>query len=359
MMMSDQAIEALDAVEFEPFKELESRRRLWSELATRSGNVFATWEWADVWWRHFAAGETPAFVECRLDSRPFAILPLYVARRGPLRFLRLIGHGPGDVLGPVCAPADAELAGLALGRVARELDLPPLLLAERLPSGAVAEGVGGRLLQREANPRLDIDGATWDEYLATRSRNLREKVRRSARKLKRSHEVAYRLCEGPERLDLAFDTLLRLHKDRWGGEGAFERESVVSFHRELTAVMLERDWLRLWTMEIDGEPAAAWYGYRFGATESFYQSGRDRRFDSHSAGFLMLAHTIEAAFADGLERYAFLRGNEPYKDRFATADDGLETRALGSRAFTRLGIAVGAAALRSPRLRRLAAVAIR
>ncbi len=349
-----------DAAEIEliPFADLESRRELWGELARRSGNPFATWEWADVWWRHFAADATPAFFECRREDRTFAILPLYLARRGPLRFLRLIGHGPGDVLGPICDPADAGLAGLALQRALEANRKPRLLLAERLPGGPLTSACGGRVLNRESNPRLETGGVAWEDYLATRSRNLREKLRRSTRKLEREHEVAYSLCEDADRLQADLDSLFLLHRDRWGDGGAFTREAVIAFHRELATAMLECGRLRLWKMTVDDEPVAAWYGFRYGAGEFFYQSGRNRDYDRYSIGFLMLTRTIRAAFDDGLDHYSFLRGDEPYKDRFANADDGLETHVLGRGPIATMTIGVGAVSLRSQLVRRRATAAL-
>ena len=356
-MTPDRATE----IELVPFAEPGSRRELWGELAEHGGSVFGSWEWADVWWRHFGAAAEPAFYECRLDGRPFAILPLCLVRRGPLRMLRLLGHGPGDVLGPVCDPADAELAGAAL---ARALAAGPrrarLLLAERLPAGGPGAALGGRVLQREACPELTIGDRDWEAFLASCSRNLREKLRRNTRKLEREHEPAFRLCDTPERLAADFETLLRLHAARWGdGGSSFQRDAVLAFHRDFAAATLERGRLRLWTMEVDGEPAAAWYGFRFGGVESFYQSGRDPRFDRFSVGFLMLMRTIRAAFEDGMERYSFLRGDEPYKDRLADADPGLETRALGRGLIGAATVGGAALALRSPRVRRLTANAMR
>ncbi len=350
---------ATNAVELVPFSGLESRRELWAELASRSGNIFATWEWARAWWRHFGRDGEARFIECREDGRPFAILPLYVAKRGPLRTLRLLGHGPGDVLGPICDPADAALAGHALRQALSARGKPKLLLAERLPGGAMSLALGGRVLAREANPRLDIGGRTWEEYVASRSRNVKEKLRRTTRKLERAYEVSYRLCEGTASLEADLDTLIRLHRDRWDGETNFGRESIIAFHRDLGKTLLERGWLRFWTMEADGEAVAAWYGFRFGGTESFYQSGRDRSFDRYSVGFLMLMQTIKSAFGDSLERYAFLRGDEPYKDRFATADDGLQTQVLGRGPFAATLARTASLTASSPRLRKLMANAMR
>lgn len=342
----------------EPIHGFDAGRDEWGELAERSGNVFSTWEWATAWWRHFGEDSEPVLLRCTRPDGTFAILPLCRSRRGPLRILRFIGYGPGDTLGPVCSPADREAAGVALREALDSKVVGPwhVFLAERLPTGPLGPTLRGRVLQREASPELEIGGRSWEEFLASRSRNLREKLGRNTRKLEREHRLSFRLCEDPDRLGEDLDTLIRLHRERWGeGDGAFERDAVVAFHHDFAAAALRRGWLRLWTMEVDAEPAAAWYGFRYGGAESFYQSGRDPSFDRFSIGFLMLMRTVRAAFEDGLDRYAFLRGDEPYKDRLAGTDPGLETRILGRG---RLGSAValgGSAAVRSERLRRLVA----
>lgn len=346
----------------EPIPGFEAGRDEWSELAERSENVFATWEWATAWWRHFGEDSEPVLLRCTLADGGLAIAPLCSSRRGPLRILRFIGYGPGDMLGPVCDPADREAAGAALREALVEGAAGPwhVLLAERLPVGALGEALEGRRLQREASPELAIGGRSWEDFLASRSRNMKEKLRRNTRKLEKQHQLSFRLCEDPDRLGDDLDTLIRLHRARWGeGEGAFERKAVVAFHHDFAAAALGRGWLRLWTMEVDGEPAAAWYGFRFGKVESFYQSGRDPRFDRFSIGFLMLMRTVQAAFEDGLDRYAFLRGDEPYKDRLAEADPGLETRALGHGPLGSAAVGAGSAALRSQRIRRFVADAMR
>lgn len=346
----------------EPIPSFEAAQEDWSRLAERSGSIFATWEFATSWWRHFGDGSELALLRCTGPDGPLAIFPLCRSRRGSLRILRFIGHGPGDMLGPVCGPADREAAAAALRECLAEGAAGPwhVLLAERLPVGELGEALGGKQLQQEASPELAISGRSWEEFRGSWSRNMKEKLRRNTRKLEKQHELSFRLCDDPDRLGDDLDTLIRLHRARWGeGEGAFEREAVVAFHHDFAAAALQRGWLRLWTMEVDGEPAAAWYGYRFGGTESFYQSGRDPRFDRFSIGFLMLMRTVQAAFEDGLERYAFLRGDEPYKDRLAEADPGLETRALGHGPLGAATVLGGSLALRSAGVRRRVADAMR
>lgn len=350
--------ETTEGIEYVRFSDLESRREQWSKLAERAGNVFATWEWASTWWEEFGSTVKPAFLECRdQHGRVFAILPLCIERQG-LKLLRFLGHGVGDVLGPICDPGDSALAGRALRGAVEFLGAPSLLLAEHLPGGAMPEALGGRLLVREANPFIEIEGKTWEAYLGTRSKNLREKLRRSTRKLEDSHQVTFRLCDEPGRVESDMRQLVSLHRMRWSEGSNFGRESSVDFHLRLAPILFDRGWLRLWTMEVDAEPAAAWYGFRYGETESFFQSGRDPGFDGFSVGFLLLTRTIRAAFDDGLDRYGFLRGDEPYKDRFAGVDHGLESRVYGRGPLGAPGMVAASLAVRSKRVRSVAAAAL-
>ena len=79
---------------------------------------------------------------------------------------------------------------------------------------------------------------------------------------------------------------------------------------------------------------AAWYGFRFGGADWYYQLGRDPEWDKESIGLVLLAHTIRAPSTTACRTYRLLRGGESYKARFATADPGIQTggRPRGPRA---------------------------
>ncbi|MDQ5808997.1 MAG: GNAT family N-acetyltransferase, partial [Actinomycetota bacterium] len=214
----------------------------------------------------------------------------------------------------------------------------------------VAEALGGRELRREASPVLAVDGQGWDEWLAGKSSNFRGQVRRMERKLARDHELRFRLTEDPGTLAGDLDTLFRLHDLRWeaeGGTAAFS-EDRRAFHRDFAARALERGWLRLWVAEVDGEPAAAWYGLRHANRDWYYQFGRDPRWDGYKIGFVLLVHTIRDAFEAGVASYHFGLGDEEYKGRFATHDPALATIAVGRSRAAKLAEAAVRAIQRLP-----------
>jgi CelD/BcsL family acetyltransferase involved in cellulose biosynthesis len=314
-----------------PVEDLAFVREEWNALAERAGNVFATHEWAAAWWEVYGEDRPLLVTSCRDSSgRLVALLPLYLSTRRPVRTLRFIGHGPADQLGPVCAPDDRQAAAAALLRLLREeFRAWDLLLAERLaPTEGWSGMLGGRVVHREDSPTLLTGGRSFDEFLASRSRNFREQVRRRDRKLRREHEVDIRLATA-ETLDADLTTLFRLHEARWDDEGSGAlRGARERFHRDFARRALESGWLRLWVLEADGAPRAAWYGLRFAQADMYYQSGRDPEWERESVGFVLLCHTIRLAFDDGMLEYRLLRGGEEYKGRFASDDPGLETVAL-------------------------------
>ena len=82
------------------------------------------------------------------------------------------------------------------------------------------------------------------------------------------------------------DVLFALHQARWPGSPWFA--DAEAFHRDFAALALERGWLRLWILELDGFPAGAWLGYRFAGVESYYQAGRDPAQITRSLGLYTL-----------------------------------------------------------------------
>jgi CelD/BcsL family acetyltransferase involved in cellulose biosynthesis len=313
------------AVRFELVDRLDSVREEWTSLAEQGQNVFATWEFTATWWEHFGAGRRLVTVGCRDSSGElFAILPLYLWRRRPLRVLRFLGNGAGDILGPVCRPERSEDAARALRRL---LEVAPwdwdVFVGENLPGEqGWPRDLGGHLIRREGNPVLRApDG--FEEFLARRTPNFRSAVRRGERRLARRYHVRYRLSDSTT-LDADLDALFRLHQTRFGERSAFGGART-AFHRAFARQADERGWLRLWILELDGRPVAAQYGFRFGGVESFYQSGRDPELRRESLGMVLLSHAIRSAADEGVREFALLRGHEPYKYRFATDDRGLDS----------------------------------
>ncbi len=166
-----------------------------------------------------------------------------------------------------------------------------------------------------ACPYLDLTD-NWDGYLATLSSSRRQTFRRKERKLKREHDVV--LTEyGVERFDEGWGELVRLHKLRWeGGGSAFVGDLSMELHRRFAYELAQQGKLWLVSLDIEGTPVAAWYGFGYDRTVYFFQSGRDPEWERTSAGVVLMNMMIRRAIEQGYRRFDFMRGEESYKMRW-------------------------------------------
>lgn len=333
---------------------LDSLREEWTALAAPTGNVFSSWEWASLWWKHNGAGREPLVTTCR-DSHGqlVAIFPFYLWTRRPTRVLRLVGHGPADLLEPLVRQDHRSQAGDLLQR-SLAMHRCGLLFAEELPQSQAWHSVKGATIHRRATiPLLHTGGfADWETYLATLSRKLRYQLRQNERTLV-AEGATFRLADDPARLPGDLDALFALHRNRFSDEESPAFAGMEAFHRDFAAAALGQGWLRLWLLEVGETAVAAWYGFRFGRMDWFYQTGRDPEWDRLSVGKALIAHTIREAIADGIQTYSFGRGDVPYKARLAHDSMGFESILLPRSLIGHGAEAAARVIRRSSRLKRV------
>ena len=312
-------------------------RPAWNELLQGSASdcLFLTWEWLHTWWKHLGGGRQLRILAVRQGRELIAIAPLALR---PPRLLRLQPFSVLEFLGSGSVGSDyldlavrrgsenESLAALAdhLRRDGSVLDLAQTLgrrsnvfqLAERLGR------FGWRISEQETNqcPYARLGGHTWDSYLGSLGREHRYAFRRKARKLAELHRVEIERVTSEERRPGALAELFRLHESRWverGGSDALYSGALRAFHEEISRLALERGWLRLFVLHLDGRPAAALYGFVYGGRFYFYQSGFDPAFAGRSVGMVIQGAAIESALSEGAVEYDMLHGCEAYKFHWA------------------------------------------
>jgi CelD/BcsL family acetyltransferase involved in cellulose biosynthesis len=325
---------------------LDALREDWRRLAAASRNVFATWEWNELWWRHYGRGrKLRTAVSRRNDGEVDAIVPLFYWSRRPFRILRLIGHGHGEFLGPVCRHDDAETSARALrdalGAEPYDVFIGDWVAGDRDWAGAL----GGRVIRSTGYPILRFAHGSWEEYIASRGPTFRKRVRNRSNRLARDQDVSYRETDATT-LESDLDAVFRLHRVLFGEHRCHFCGEHEAFQREFARVALERGWLRLLLLEIDRKPVSCEYGFLFESAYFSYQGGRDPDWAGLSIGFLLELETLRRALRDGATEYRFLGGEEAYKYRFATDDPRLETVAAPATARGRIAAAALDAARR-------------
>jgi CelD/BcsL family acetyltransferase involved in cellulose biosynthesis len=233
--------------------------------------------------------------------------------------------GCPDHLDVLAAPgADVAAFVPALERLPWEV----LVLSNLTPGAPAADGlcqaIAGRgcAMHRQplfGCPYLEL-ADDWDAYLGTLTPTRRQTLRRKERKLQRDHAMAITDYDG-DRVEEGLRRLIALHERRWengGGEegGAFRDPRVVRLHRRFATEMAAMRRLWLTTLDVSGEPVAAWYGFTWHDTVYFYQSGRDPKWERESVGQVLMGAMIRRAIERGYRRFDFLRGEDAYKKQW-------------------------------------------
>jgi CelD/BcsL family acetyltransferase involved in cellulose biosynthesis len=324
----------------------------WRDLLSRAADPtpFQSHEWQATWWRHHGRGRLWVLV-AHDNGVVIGLMPLHILRyRGtPLRQVRFLGAPLSDFQeilaahGHEQAVHDAFMAHLAAHSSRWDLcDFADQRKGTSLTLGAMPAGLRPLLLHHRVCPFIPLS-PSWDEFVKRLSKNMRTNVGRRRRQVAKEFRAEYDLAT-TETVAAAMEELFRLHNARWrrrGVAGAFAGERMQAFHHEVARRFLERGWLRLHRLRLDGETRAAFYCFQLGRRVYYYLSGFDVAFGKFSIGNVLMAQAIERAIGDGATEFDLLRGDETYK--FAWKAEERETlRLILGRPALRSSFALGA-----------------
>jgi CelD/BcsL family acetyltransferase involved in cellulose biosynthesis len=305
----------------------------WDALAVAAALPQMGPAWLLAWWRHVAPPEAlPRSIAVRDGGRLVGFAPYYVAADGGGRVdYRLPGIEIAARLAPLALPGRewevAEAVGHAL---AGAQPRPDALLFE----GAPVDG-HWQIALRERWPgplrpplwRTHVDGSpfvslredSFDAYMAGKSSNFRQQMRRLRRRFEQAGGVS-RLATR-ESLPVDAAAFVRLHASRWDGRG---HSNLVDLGERFAAMvvdageaLLDDGRLALRVLELGGEPICAQLFVEAGGTVLFVNGGWDERHAALKPSLLCLLDAVEEAFALGVERFDLGVGVQSYKLRFA------------------------------------------
>ena len=283
------------------------------------------------------------------DARPVGFFPFRdrtrrSSRKGSFVELSMPGRGAADYTGFICEP---ELQGQVARAFAdhlleldwRELRLECLRLSERRAGDFLGCFTAAQFDVRRESLMMEsgVDNAIcpyadlpddWDAYLAKLSSNTRQRLRRLLRAVDGS---SVRITT-TERDTLQRDTeiLLRLWSQRWGQRKGERLQLILDSTREELSDAMDNGTLYMVVLWRGNTPIGVnSCMLDLDKREVLFQlAARDAGAEDLSPGLLLHAYSIRAAIERGFVRYDFLRGNEPYKFSFATAERRIESVVL-------------------------------
>ena len=310
----------------------------WTDLLENSEQdcVFLTPEWLTSWWRCFERDDwTLRVITVRRQSQLLGIAPLFSR---PRTFGGLMSHQSTEFLGTGVVGSDyldlivrrGEEGMVRVGLTEYLNREKPLLTLSHLPArSAEADGLvkelelsGWQAKRRiiESCPYITLRGHTWESYLDSLGANHRYNFMRRLKNLQKAGVVEFDAVEKEDQRRDALQAFMALHAVAWherGGSQAMQTTRELAFHEAFSRTALDRGWLRLFLLRVNGRPVGALYGFRRGPRFYFYQSGFDPAWRKHSVGLVTMGLAIKQALAEGVEEYDLLHGTEAYKFRWA------------------------------------------
>jgi CelD/BcsL family acetyltransferase involved in cellulose biosynthesis len=273
------------------------------------------------WWLEATGGPEPRFVLVMDGDELVGGVALEEDSVLGVPRLREMGATLGaDHLDLVAAPGrtEAVVAQLADWFASRQ----PLLVDL---SGLTEDARVGRVLPgRVRRDRLDDAPytplpPTLEEYLAERPKEFRNMVARPRKRLERAgveHRVA-----APADCGRVVAELRRLHEAQFGGDSEF----LPAFERFALAapIGVERGELMLHELIVDGRAIAIDVCFEVGGRLSLYQGGRDSDYAWRGCGTYLMLLSVEHAYKRACHEFDLLRGEEAYKEIWASKTRGL------------------------------------
>ncbi len=287
----------------------------WYKLLDSMPNrqVFYTPLWGKTWWRHLGSGQLH-LLSIHYGEQIIGIAPL--VRKA--RTVTLLGDKEVcDYLDVIITPGGEQMALEALRKYGREqnirVDLYPMHPESPFVTliGALMEQ-GDRKVCKE---NLDLSyimevPSTWEDYLILLSSKNRHELKRKINKLEGTEQTSFYSAEPTHRNMDDFFHLFRKRVDKT----AFLTSNREFFFRDIATELGNKDWLKLYFLEIDKTRVATTLCFNYSDTLSLYNSGFEPSYSNLSVGLVAKALTIREAIQMGVKKFDFLRGDEEYKE---------------------------------------------
>jgi CelD/BcsL family acetyltransferase involved in cellulose biosynthesis len=300
----------------------------WARLLERcpGADLFSTPSWHIAWWRAFGEGRTPCVLEVRDAGRLIAVLPLACFKdtlRGmPVRVAGSYNNEHASRTGMVIEPGQEARAVRALAQhLAQDAASWDVLMLRQWPAQAawlqpfIDAASDAGLSPFAPTPGigkcvLPLAGS-WDDFLATRSRHFRMRLKENLRRVGKHGAVVFRRSSGSKE---DFDTFARLEKSTWkvgdenarlGSRGwAFQREVALAKQADIRCVNL--------FLEIDGVVVGGVHAVSHGAVLYSMQTLFDESVRHLYPGRVQFAVHVADGFESPQHTLLDLNGNSEF-----------------------------------------------
>jgi CelD/BcsL family acetyltransferase involved in cellulose biosynthesis len=303
-------------------------RESWHDLLQKCDhNVFSTWEWLSIWWKHFGNNRRLLILVAEEGNRIAGIAPLMYSvhkmfglRQGRIEF---VGTRDSDYCDFILAEKAGECIELFIKYLKRAEKWDCIELTDISENAECLPHL--RKFSKDLKPihrcLYTPLPESYKKFMIRLGRKHRKNITRMSRRLEEAFKVEFISYSKPQSFYEGMQYLFDLHQKRWksrGFPGIFVDERARAFNLDIAKSFSERKWLCLFLMKLSGKPVSAAYGFKYQSRFYEYITGLDPMYSKYSIGNLLRAHIISQLIQEGLFEFDFMRGAEEYKDRWST-----------------------------------------
>lgn len=294
--------------------------------ASGSDNPFQTWEWFNAWAMRFANDATIRIIVIEESGVPVAVAPMSIGGR---RATSLVDNLFADYSEFVLAsPTENAAAGAlveAVMKLAKTMHVGPVRSVSQtaMVLDAASAADPGHWLRRTicTNPVINTTG-TFDGYLKTRTKRLRQELRTAVNHLNRGSEWRFEEATGGEAFRHLYDALVSFHcrrQDQKVGQSVLAPDVNRAFFRDLPEFLGDAP-MRVHMSAITWQEriVSAAYSLVCGKTFFYWMPSFDPAVGIASLGKLHIRCLLDRCFERGLS-FDFMGGDEAYKLQWATS----------------------------------------
>ncbi|HDL64522.1 MAG TPA: GNAT family N-acetyltransferase [Proteobacteria bacterium] len=311
--------------DLEEVRDLEGE---WNHLLDQSGigSIFMTYEWIISWLEVYGEKGEIMILAAYRGGELIGVCPL-ILRKGRfvrclVRLIEFAGDPQSDTTDLILPEKKEEVIELFWDYLWECRSRWSIIRLREIPGDSLNLTIlGDLLLDRKIphyfrtcsqSPFLTLD-KKWDDYLKSRSKSFRYKIRRDLRRLKKGKELQLReVSPTPEVWKTIFDINCKSRKaDR--GINMFAGRATRDFMKKVTGLFADRGWLNIRLLFCNEVAIAYQIDFIYNYKSCYYNSAFLPEYGRYHPGYLIQGLNIKENIRQGRRELDLLRGNEQYK----------------------------------------------
>jgi CelD/BcsL family acetyltransferase involved in cellulose biosynthesis len=329
-------------------------RKEWDDfILDAGGEIYSSYDWCRIWWRHYGNGRNLRLFIFRQQGRLVGLAPMFVERiwLGLLRIRLAKPVGADFAMDVFGLPTLARCPDSLYGQIISELvgtekcdavwfGFAP---AEHHSLEALRRSVDGtkgsvavvRDTSAGALTLFDLPN-NFDSYVAGLGKAARQNFRRQLNLLKKASSVEQVVIQTPIDPEAEFRAFNELHTRQWEAEGLpghfKDWPGSEAFNQDLITQHSRLGRLRMVRLHSDEKIVASQYAFTFGSTGYWRLAARatEKELARYGLGVLGLMQLLEQMCRDGIQRVEGGFGRYPYKLVYGAKEQAVTSLLLKS-----------------------------